>query len=384
MSSYRWLLSLRARVLALAMLAALPGFVIASLDAVTSLRQTEQAARASLSSALGHARRDYTDVSGDAATDLAVAASTLSGFETGCPDALHALAQQHPEYQDVGLVREDGQVICALSGPGRQAQPIDRALLRRALELPGHAAIALLADRPAAAPRLMVAHALRKPGSPQQLITFVATAFTPLLDATIEPFMREAQLLFVDTRGGLLDPGGRLDGRDKADIGKRLLGAAGRGNLIAPVAVSIERMGAALVAWQPLGERGEVGAMALAIHRSALYGPAWQALLRNLSMMLAALAIALALVWWIGYRLILLPTQALMLAIDRLAKGDLRARTGLPQGNDEIARLGMAFDRMAGDIEQQALSASPICAHWSGAIACMRCWPASMRRSCGG
>ena len=140
MSSYRWLLSLRARVLALAMLAALPGFVIATLDAVTSLRQTEQAARASLSSALGHARRDYTDVSGDAATDLAVAASTLSGFETGCPDALHALAQQHPEYQDVGLVREDGQVICALSGVGRAAQPIDQELLRRALELPGHAA----------------------------------------------------------------------------------------------------------------------------------------------------------------------------------------------------------------------------------------------------
>ena len=355
MSSFRWLLSLRARVLALAMLAALPGFVIATLDAVTSLRQTEQAARASLSSTLSHARRNYADVSGDAATDLAVAASTLSGFETGCPDALHALAQQHPEYQDVGLVREDGQVICALSGVGREAQPIDRELLRRALELPGHAAIALLADRPAAAPRLMVAHALRKPGSPRQLIAFVATAFTPLLDATIEPFMREAQLLYVDTRGDLLDPGRRMSGQVKADIGKRLSGAPGRSNMIAPAVATIEHLGAALVAWQPLGERAEVGAMALAITRSALYGPAWQTLLRNLSMMLAGLAIALALVWWIGYRLILLPTQALMLAIDRLAKGDLRARTGLPPGNDEIARLGMAFDRMAGDIEQQAV-----------------------------
>ena len=95
--------------------------------------------------------------------------------------------------------------------------------------------------------------------------------------------------------------------------------------------------------------------MALAVTRSALYGPAWQALLRNLGMMLAGLLIALVLVWWVGYRLILLPTQALLLAIDRLARGDLRARTGLPQGDDEIARLGMAFDRMASDIEQQAV-----------------------------
>ena len=354
MTSYRWLLSLRARVLALAMLAALPGFAIAVMDAVTSLQQTEQAARASLSSALGHARRDYADVSGDAATDLAVAASTLSGFETGCPDALHALAQQHPEYQDVGLVREDGQVICALSRPERQARPIDRALLRHAIELPGHAAVALLADSPVAPPRLMVAHALHKPGSPQ-LIAFVATAFTPLLDATIEPFMHEARLLFIDTRGGLLDPGQRLSARARADISQRLIRSARGTNTASASVATIERIGSALVAWQPLGERGEVGAMALAIPRAALYGPAWQALLRNLSMMLGGLLIALALVWWIGYRLILLPTQALMLAIDRLAKGDLRARTGLLPGNDEIARLGMAFDRMAGDIEQQAV-----------------------------
>ncbi len=355
MTSYRWLLSLRARVLALAMLAALPGFVIAVMDAVTSLQQTEQAARASLSSALGHARRDYADVSGDAATGLAVAASTLSGFETGCPDALHALAQQHPEYQDVGLVREDGQVICALSRPGRRAQPMDHALMRRALGLPGHAVVALLADSPVAPPRLMVAHALHKPGSPRQLIAFIATAFTPLLDTTIEPFMREAQLLFVDTRGDLLDPGQRLSARARADINQRLIRSA-RGTDVDSVTVAtIERIDSALVAWQPLGERGEVDAMALAIPRSALYGPAWQALLRNLSLMLAGLLIALVLVWWIGHRLILSPTHRLLLAMDRLAKGDLRARTGLAQGDDEIARLGIAFDRMAADIEQRAV-----------------------------
>ncbi len=354
MSASRWLPSLRARVLALAVLAALPGFAIAVMDAVTSLQQTEGAARASLSATFGHVQRDYLDFSGDAATELAVAASSLSGFETECPDAFHALAQQHPEYQDVGLVREDGQIICALSGPGRSAQPIDHALLRRAIELPGHAAVALLADSSNAAPRLMVVHALRKPGSSRRMIAFIATAFMPLLDVTADPFIHQARLLFIDTAGGLVEPGRGTPARADAGMRKRLLSLSNRIRPAAPITVHIERMGAALVAWLPLGARGEVGLMALAIDRSALYGPAWQALLRNLSLMLAGLLLALVLLWWIGYRLILSPTQRLLLAMDRLARGDLRVRTGLAQGDDEIARLGMAFDRMAGDIERQA------------------------------
>ncbi len=353
-STFRWLRSLRARVLALAVLAALPGFAIAVMDAVTSLQQTEAAARVSLSATFDHVQRDYVDFSGDAADELAVAASSLSGFETECPDAFHALAQQHPEYQDVGLVREDGQAICALSGPGRAAQPIDKALLRRAIESPSHAAIALLADRSNAAPRLMVAHALSKPGSSRRLIAFIATAFMPLLDVTADPLVRQAKLFFVDTTGSLVEPGHGTPARADADIGKRLLGLSSRIRPPAPITARIERMGTALVAWLPLGARGEVGLMALAIKRSALYGPAWQTLLRNLSLMLAGLLLALVLVWWIGHRLILSPTQRLLLAMDRLARGDLRARTGLAQGDDEIARLGMAFDRMAGDIERQA------------------------------
>ena len=355
MSSYRWLLSLRARVLALAVLAALPGFAIAVMDAVTSLQQTEGAARVSLSSTLGHAQRAYREVSGDAAVDLAVAASTLSGAEARCPDAFQALAQQHPEYQDVGLVGDDGQVICSLTRSGHPAMAIDHALLQRAIEIPGHPVAVLVADRSAAAPRLMVAHAMRPAGSSRRLIAFISTVFTPLLDVSADPFIHEARLFFIDTAGSLIEPGRGTPGRADADIRKRLLGWSNRIRPAAPVTVHIERMDARLVAWLPLGEHGEVGSVALSIARSALYGGAWHALLRNLSLMLAGLLIALVLVWWIGHRLILSPTQRLLLAMDRLARGDLRARTGLAQGDDEIARLGIAFDRMAADIEQRAV-----------------------------
>ena len=61
---------------------------------------------------------------------------------------------------------------------------------------------------------------------------------------------------------------------------------------------------------------------------------------------------ALGAAWAVGNRVILRRMQALVQATQRLAAGDLRARTGLPHGPGEFSHLAQAFDAMAAAIRE--------------------------------
>lgn len=59
--------------------------------------------------------------------------------------------------------------------------------------------------------------------------------------------------------------------------------------------------------------------------------------------------------WWFIRRFVIAPVQQLAAATDRLAGGDLGARTGIA-GADEIGQLGASFDRMAARLEENTRS----------------------------
>jgi two-component system OmpR family sensor kinase len=65
---------------------------------------------------------------------------------------------------------------------------------------------------------------------------------------------------------------------------------------------------------------------------------------------LAVLAAAIGLIWLVT-GLGLRPLARIAGAADRIAAGDLAARTGVPAGGDEVGRLGHAFDRMADRVD---------------------------------
>lgn len=117
------------------------------------------------------------------------------------------------------------------------------------------------------------------------------------------------------------------------------------------------------------GPDGVAGIFAFApistvLHTSSLYvivgfpsdvvfGDVNRTLVRNLVGLglVAVLALATASVW--GNAFILRPVGALLRAAKRLSKGDLRARTGIPSGQGEVAQLAQAFDQMAEALEQR-------------------------------
>jgi len=69
------------------------------------------------------------------------------------------------------------------------------------------------------------------------------------------------------------------------------------------------------------------------------------------------LGLAVGITWLVGERVILRRVQALVQATQRLAAGDLQARTGVPYRLGELGHLARAFDAMADTLAQRQAAA---------------------------
>ncbi|MDO9632667.1 MAG: cache and HAMP domain-containing protein, partial [Humidesulfovibrio sp.] len=74
---------------------------------------------------------------------------------------------------------------------------------------------------------------------------------------------------------------------------------------------------------------------------------------RNLALLLAAAVLAMGSAWVLGELAVVRKLKGLVGAASRLGAGELGARTGLTGGTDEISRLGQAFDAMAQALEER-------------------------------
>ncbi len=89
----------------------------------------------------------------------------------------------------------------------------------------------------------------------------------------------------------------------------------------------------------------------IGIPENVIYAESGRILQRNLIGLGLATLLAAAAAWWGGGRFLLRRVQALVQSTQKLAAGDLSARSGLPAGPDEIGRLAQAFDGMAANLQ---------------------------------
>ena len=93
----------------------------------------------------------------------------------------------------------------------------------------------------------------------------------------------------------------------------------------------------------------------LGIPRQVLFAGANRAMIRNLGWIGIAGCLALALGWLGSTFLVIRPVKTLVSASARLAAGDLRTRTGLRHGKDELGQLTRTFDHMAQALEKREM-----------------------------
>jgi len=74
---------------------------------------------------------------------------------------------------------------------------------------------------------------------------------------------------------------------------------------------------------------------------------------RNIIIMVIVVALVLIFVWLLGDVLIVRQARALVAATEKLAKGDLKARSGVSYSMGELGQLAQSFDQMADEIAER-------------------------------
>jgi len=99
---------------------------------------------------------------------------------------------------------------------------------------------------------------------------------------------------------------------------------------------------------------GEALYLAVGIPRAAaLHEANWQ-LVRDMSLLGLVLVLAVEAAWFVGGRSVARPAEILVRTVERLASGDLSARTGLGDRLGEMSQLASAFDRMAVSLRERS------------------------------
>ncbi len=259
-----------------------------------------------------------------------------------------------PEIANAIVIAPDGDVTCSVTPLARPLSVADRPYFRQALISPGIVVGKTIVGRISGNRLLPVIEAVRDAsGRPRDAI------------AVMIDLSRIARALAnskhpADASFGLFDAKGRVLARG-LDVEK-----GSKYHIVDP------RMFQALAArsdggvFNGIGVDGVSRIYGVARFAATTAGPIWfwyglnkravtadieSEFVWSIAASLGLLAVLFALVWIGGDRLILHPISILAAAAERLAQGNLSARTGLEHGPDELGRLTRSFDHMAASLE---------------------------------
>lgn len=108
-----------------------------------------------------------------------------------------------------------------------------------------------------------------------------------------------------------------------------------------------------LFAFTPLAGHLDVGYVYAGVPTQILFAAANRELMYNLLWLGLVAVLALAATWVLSSRLIMQRVTPLVQAAQRLAAGDLGARTGLRYGPGELDRLAQSFDEMGSELQRR-------------------------------
>ena len=341
--------SLRLRILALVLLAALPGFLAAGLTAYHEAREAESAARTNLIRVTAHAQGDFADAVADAKAALGVIDSAVQHGPDACPVVARVIWKQNPDYLNAGIIDAGGQVACSLGPLAQGDWADDLTVIRRATRTTEAVVGEFRRDGLSTEPHVVIAQAVdRRPGG--RWVSFTVLALHDLLNSeNLRDLPPGAEVSVLDPRG---HPVVKLENAAEIDAVTRALA---NGTTVPGLArIHAARFGKHLVVWSRADAATGGGTMLIRIERALLYRAAWNHLAQGMLLMAGGLLLVLVLASSAGRRMILLPIHALMDAARRLAQGDLRARVELSRDAGEIGRAVAAFNAMAAELQRHS------------------------------
>lgn len=272
-----------------------------------------------------------------------------SGDVPGCNAYLDSMGPPPPPFRGAFLVDLDGRIICSTFELRSPLSVRDRSYYQRALESRRFA----LGDGTVSRVdgKLSLPVALPILGLDGAVAGVVAMGIdADALEATFKDkaWPEGGSISIIDRTGTILVrwPTPELIGKQLNEGFRWMLTAPAEGTTTGVGPDGVERIGAFV---PPAINQGLL--VSVALSKSAALAGLDQALRRDLLVLAALAALALAAAAWGGRYFIRRPVEQLSAAAARLQAGDLSARALLPPSTSELGRLGATFDEMAGAIE---------------------------------
>lgn len=349
--------SLRARLISLVLLCILPVLGMTIYNSIEDRRL-----------AIAHVRDDMRKVSKIAATQqsqtiasaqqLLVVLSKIRRVTSNIPDEctglLREILKSYPLYDNIGVVKPNGQVVCSAVDAIQKNTRYQQSWLQRTIKNRSFTVSSYTqpGDRPSA---IVCAYPILNHKNAVELVVFL-TLNSRWLDRLVPEIT-----LPVGTTLSILDRNGiviarypepqdwqvhstvsvpaikqmLLQGKDIAEV----LEVDGSQHLYVPTA--------------RYKANADVYMAAIGVSQVEPFAQANNRLWRNLLGLglVAAIAITIA---WVGSELFWIrPLNRLVSATQRLAAGDLHARVNLPNRHEELSQLARTFDHMAASLERQ-------------------------------
>lgn len=356
----RPLTSLRARLSLILILSLIPAALYLLIDVLAIRQQVRADAEAELLRTAQLVANTYSQQVAETHRMLEMIAQfpeIQSGDAAACSQRLAQLTELYqPRYRGLGVVDLQGNMFCTSAPITGTVNVADRIWFKEALRT-GQAAIGEFAvSRPVGDATLGLSYPVRDASG--KIVRVVANGMVlSILQAQANqlPLPQDAALTITDRNGVILV---RVPGADKW-VGKpqspgllKHMYALGTG-IVETIGVDgIMRM----YAFTPVLGPGEADVW-LSVGRTldVVYAGVWQRVVRDLLGVGAILLTAMVGIWFASNRLLLRRIDELAEASGQLAAGDWQARVPPPSArgrSDELDRLALAFNHMAGSVQQ--------------------------------
>lgn len=273
-----------------------------------------------------------------------------------CNPLLTELLVQYPSYANLGVASPEGVVLCSALQTGRSVDLSDHRFFQRTVETGSFSAGNYRFDETLGVPIVNFGYPVLEDDR-LQFVVFTALDLNWLNQTMNKPQLPEGSaLIMADAEGTILlhfpDPGEWV-GRQITDspITQRLVDNAEGVELLEGVD-QVSR----LYAFTPLNDTAISGySLGVGISEEIAFATANQLLIRQIIGLSAVFIFAVLAAWIGGEVFFLRRLRSLLDATERLAAGDLSARTGLPYGGGELSQLARSFDQMGEVLERREI-----------------------------
>ncbi|MBK9131866.1 MAG: HAMP domain-containing protein [Gammaproteobacteria bacterium] len=351
-------MGLRARLLLLVLAALIPAFGLIGHGAIVQRGHAVAEAGKDAMSLVRLAAREQRQLIASThqlLMSLAQLPAIRARGTAACDQVLVDLLKPYPYYANFGAASIDGHVYCSAVPLPHPVNVGDRGYFQRALNTGGFGVGDYQVGRITGIPTINFGYPVRDDDGDIRAVVYAALDLSWLnrLAGDIK-LPAGSTVTVVDSQGTILaryPDAGNWVGKAmrEAPLIQAILGRQAEGSVEIGGLDGETRLYAFAPLHDDIGGKVYVSA---GIPKAVAFAAVNQVVARSLTLLLLVTLLTLAAAWVGSDIFVLRRVKALCIAAQRLGKGDLGARTGLPHSEEELGRLARNIDDMASELQK--------------------------------